>query len=92
MKHKKDELNFEQAIQEMEEIAEKLEKGQISLEESILAYERGVELKKICTDRLKEAEGRIEILSKAPDGSVKKESAHGRKPKRSESIEAEELF
>jgi exodeoxyribonuclease VII small subunit len=74
MKHKKDDLNFEEAIHELEEIAEKLEKGQISLEDSILAYERGVELKKICTSRLQEAESRIEILSKAPDGSVQKES------------------
>lgn len=91
MKNKKEEMNFEEAIHELEEIAEKLEKGQISLEESILAYERGVELKKICTDRLKEAESRIEILGKAPDGSIKKESAV-RKPKKSESLEVEELF
>ncbi len=91
MKHKKDELNFEEAIQELEEIAEKLEKGQISLEDSILAYERGVELKKICTSRLQEAESRIEILSKAPDGTVQKESTL-RKSKKSEKTESEELF
>jgi exodeoxyribonuclease VII small subunit len=88
---KKEELNFEEAIQELEDIAEKLEKGQISLEESILAYERGVELKKICTDRLKEAESRIEILSKAPDGSLKKESVQ-KKAKKSDLDEVEELF
>ncbi|MCC5814635.1 MAG: exodeoxyribonuclease VII small subunit [Leptospira sp.] len=88
---KKEELNFEEAIQELEDIAEKLEKGQISLEESILAYERGVELKKICTDRLKEAESRIEILSKAPDGSLKKESVQ-KKSKKSDLDEVEELF
>jgi|JI8StandDraft_1071087.scaffolds.fasta_scaffold78239_3 exodeoxyribonuclease VII small subunit len=91
MKHKKDDLNFEEAIQELEEIAEKLEKGQISLEDSILAYERGVELKKICTSRLQEAESRIEILSKAPDGSVQKESTV-RKSKKIEKTESEELF
>ena len=88
---KKEELNFEEAIQELEDIAEKLEKGQISLEESILAYERGVELKKVCTDRLKEAESRIEILSKAPNGSVKKESVQ-KKSSKSELGEVEELF
>lgn len=87
---KKEELNFEQAIFELEEIAEKLEKGQISLEESILAYERGVELKKICTTRLKEAEGRIEILSKAPDGEVKKESVS--KKTKGQSDSEDELF
>ncbi|NCN08508.1 MAG: exodeoxyribonuclease VII small subunit [Leptospira sp.] len=91
MKSKKEEMNFEEAISELEDIAEKLEKGQISLEDSILAYERGVELKKICTDRLKEAESRIEILSKAPDGSVQKESSV-RKSKKSDKDETEELF
>lgn len=87
---KKEDLKFEEAILELEEIAEKLEKGQISLEESILAYERGVELKKICTNRLQEAESRIEILSKASDGSIKKEAV-SRKSKKIED-EVEELF
>ncbi len=70
---KKENLKFEEAIQELEEIAEKLEKGQISLEESILAYERGIELKNICIHRLQEAESKIEILSKSQDGTVRKE-------------------
>lgn len=48
-------------------------------------------MKKICTDRLKEAESRIEILSKAPDGSMKKESVQ-KKIKKQESGEVEELF
>ncbi|WCL50951.1 exodeoxyribonuclease VII small subunit [Leptospira sp. GIMC2001] len=91
MKNKTEDLSFEEAIQELEEIAEKLEKGQISLEDSILAYERGVELKKICTNRLKEADTRIEILNKAPDGSAKKETAT-RKTKKSDTEETEELF
>ncbi|MCX7998881.1 MAG: exodeoxyribonuclease VII small subunit, partial [Leptospiraceae bacterium] len=58
-------ISFEDALKELEKIAEKLEKGQLTLEESIKAYERGMELKKICTDRLKEAEGKIELLTKS---------------------------
>ncbi len=67
-------ISFEDALQELEQIAEKLERGQLSLEDSILAYERGMELKKICSDRLNEAEGKIEMLSKSTDGKVTKEN------------------
>lgn len=66
-------ISFEDALKELEKIAEKLEKGQLTLDESIKAYERGMELKKICTDRLKEAEGKIELL-KSKDGQVVKET------------------
>jgi exodeoxyribonuclease VII small subunit len=90
-KEKKKDLSFEEAIAELEQIAEKLEKGQISLEDSILAYERGVELKKICTDRLMEAESRIEILTKGPEGTVKKETV-SRKAKADTSTGDSELF
>jgi exodeoxyribonuclease VII small subunit len=68
-------ISFEEALDELEKIAEKLERGQLSLEESIKAYERGMELKKICTDRLKEAEGKIEFLSKNSEGKLVKENA-----------------
>ena len=77
-------ISFEQAISELEKIAEKLERGQLSLEDSIKAYERGMELKKICTDRLHEAEGKIELLSKGPDNKITKESP--KKNKDSEDI------
>ncbi|HMV45122.1 MAG TPA: exodeoxyribonuclease VII small subunit [Leptospiraceae bacterium] len=75
MPAKEKEISFEEALNELEQIAEKLERGQLTLEDSIKAYERGMELKKICTERLKEAEGKIEYLAKAPDGKIVKESA-----------------
>ncbi|MDX1957662.1 MAG: exodeoxyribonuclease VII small subunit [Leptospiraceae bacterium] len=68
-------ISFEEAIDELEKISEKLERGQLSLEDSIKAYERGMELKKICTERLKEAEGKIEFLSKNQEGKITKENA-----------------
>lgn len=68
-------ISFEEALEELERIAEKLERGQLTLEESIKAYERGMELKKICSERLKEAEGKIEMLSKNPEGKTVKETS-----------------
>ena len=67
-------ITFEEALEELEKIAEKLERQSLSLEDSIKAFERGMELKKICADRLKDAEGKIEYLQKNSDGSSSKES------------------
>jgi len=64
--------NFEEAILELEQIAERLEKGSLSLEESILAYERGIELKKLCQMKLTEAEAKIESINKT-EKETKKE-------------------
>jgi exodeoxyribonuclease VII small subunit len=67
-------ITFEEALEELEKIAEKLERQSLSLEDSIKAFERGMELKKICADRLKDAEGKIEYLQKNSDGNTSKES------------------
>lgn len=75
MAAKEKDVSFEEALNELEQIAEKLERGQLTLEDSIKAYERGMDLKKICTERLKEAEGKIEFLAKSPDGKIVKENA-----------------
>ena len=53
-------LPFERALAELEEIVRKLEQGSVSLEDSILIYERGEALKKHCDALLKSAEMRIE--------------------------------
>ncbi|MBP9885668.1 MAG: exodeoxyribonuclease VII small subunit [Leptospiraceae bacterium] len=83
MAAKEKDVSFEEALNELEQIAEKLERGQLTLEDSIKAYERGMDLKKICTERLKEAEGKIEFLAKSPDGKIVKENAI-REPKEKE--------
>lgn len=72
---KKTEINFEQALAELEQIAEKLERGQLTLEESIKSYERGMELRILCQAILAEAEGKIEYLSKESSGETKKKTA-----------------
>ena len=56
-------ITFEQAITELDEIVRKLESGQIPLEEAVKTYEKGMELKKICEEKLKTAEMKIEKLT-----------------------------
>jgi exodeoxyribonuclease VII small subunit len=62
-------LPFETALKELEGIVEKLEKGSVSLEESIAIYERGEALKKHCETLLKSAEQRIEKITLGADGT-----------------------
>jgi exodeoxyribonuclease VII small subunit len=73
MKDKKKKINFEDALSELEEITQSLESGELSLEDSIKAFTRGVELKKICEDRLSEAEKQIKILEKGEKGVTARE-------------------
>ena len=55
--------DFEAAVAELESIVKKLEDGELTLEQSLGLYERGVQLSRFCHARLEEAERRIEILS-----------------------------
>ncbi len=64
-------LNFEDAMGELEKIVSALESGQTSLEDSVKAYERGMELRSICEKRLKDATLKIEkVTGVKSDGSV----------------------
>ncbi|MDR1233791.1 MAG: exodeoxyribonuclease VII small subunit [Holosporales bacterium] len=58
-----DELTFEMAVSELEDIIKKLEDGKLPLEEAVKAFERGSELRKICENKLKDAQLKIEMLS-----------------------------
>lgn len=53
---------FEDSLQELEQLVERLEQGDISLEESLKSFERGVQLTRTCQKALKEAEQKIQIL------------------------------
>jgi exodeoxyribonuclease VII small subunit len=55
--------DFETAIAELEAIVKKLEEGDLALEQSLLLYERGVQLSRFCHAQLEQAERRIEILN-----------------------------
>jgi exodeoxyribonuclease VII small subunit len=56
------EVNFEQALQELEQIVHQLEDGQLPLDEALGHYEKGVHLLKKCYQLLEHAERRIELL------------------------------
>lgn len=62
--------SFERAIAELEEIVGKLEKGELTLDDSIECFQRGVELTKYCSKRLDEAERSITMLIEGENGSV----------------------
>ena len=55
-------MKFEAALAELEQIVQKMESGQLALEESIVAYRRGSELLALCQHKLSDAEQRIQVL------------------------------
>ena len=55
---------FEEALQKLEDIVRKMEAGDMSLEESLKAFEEGIRLARFCSKKLDEAERRVEILLK----------------------------
>ena len=60
--------DFEQALGELEAVVERLEHGELPLEEALKQFERGVELARSCQAALKQAEQKVEILlQKTPD-------------------------
>lgn len=63
-------LSFENAIAELEEIVKKLEKGELTLDDSINCFQRGVELTKFCSKRLDEAERSITMLVEGDNGQI----------------------
>ncbi len=58
------ELNFEGAMDRLEEIVDQMESGKMMLEELIVRYEEGMKLVKICQERLASAEQRIDIITR----------------------------
>lgn len=64
------ELSFEEAMQKLEEIVEKLEEGDVPLEEAISIYKQGMNLSRLCHNKLKSVEEQLtEILGE--DGQLK---------------------
>jgi exodeoxyribonuclease VII small subunit len=63
------ELSFEQAMQELEQVVSRLERGDVALDESIALYERGALLKKRCEEKLKEAEEKVNAITLDAEGN-----------------------
>jgi len=58
------ELNFEKAMSRLEAIVEQMESGKLPLEDLIVRYEEGMNLVKVCQERLTSAEQKIEIIAR----------------------------
>lgn len=63
-------LSFEEALAQLEEIVRQLESGSGKLDDAISAYEKGALLKRHCEAKLAEAKAKVDKISLAPDGSV----------------------
>ncbi len=64
------EMSFEESLTELESIVEKLENGQLSLDESLLLFDKGIKLVKECDTKLKSAQQRIERLIEENNGLI----------------------
>lgn len=64
------ELKFEKALERLEKIVEDLESGNLALDEALKRYEEGVKLSRLCSQRLVQAENKIEVLTKALNGAL----------------------
>jgi exodeoxyribonuclease VII small subunit len=58
---------FESSLDELEQLVQKMEKGDLSLDDSLAAYERGVGLYRRCQEALEQAEQRVRLLSDPAD-------------------------
>ena len=64
---------FEESLTKLEEIVAQLERGDLALEDSVRLFEEGTRLSAECRKQLEEAEGKVEVLAKQRDGSMKRE-------------------
>ncbi|MFP5236312.1 MAG: exodeoxyribonuclease VII small subunit [Acidobacteriota bacterium] len=64
---------FEESLKQLETIVDKLEKGDLPLEESLRLFEEGMKLSAGCKQELDAAEGKVQLLIKQRDGSFKTE-------------------
>jgi len=66
--------DFETSLKKLEEIVKELEDGELTLEQSLERYEKGIGLARFCSTKLEEAEKRIEMLQKDEQGEVRRDA------------------
>ena len=64
------EFKFEEAIANLQQLVEQLESGDLSLEDSLAAFEKGVGLVRYCNQKLSEVEQKVELLVKDKEGQL----------------------
>ena len=62
---------FEEKLTQLETVVEKLERGELSLEESVRLFEEGVKLSDACKGELEKAEGRVQVLVEGRKGAMR---------------------
>ena len=67
---KKPAVDFEKALAELEKLVGELEKGELPLEASLKAFERGIELTRLCQRELAQAEQKVRVLSGGDDETL----------------------
>ena len=66
-----DKTRFEDALRRLEGVVERLEEGEIPLEEALKLFEEGVKLSRLCHQKLDEVEKRIELLTRDAEGKIR---------------------
>ncbi len=66
-------IDFEKLFKELEEIVEKMESGDLTLQESLELFEKGMKISKILKKELDSIEHKVEILLKDESGNIRKE-------------------
>jgi len=61
---------FESGLEELESIVERLESGELALDESIALFKRGTELAEFCAEKLRDAEQSVKQLTKSMEGKL----------------------
>ncbi len=64
-------MNFEDALKRLEEVVAQMERGDMSLDGSLKAFEEGIKLSRFLTAKLEEAEGKVEILLKDDKAGIR---------------------
>lgn len=72
-KAKSDELNFEEAIIQLEAVIDKMENGELSLADSLTEFERGIFLSKTCMQLLEQAEEKVRVVCQEQDNFLIKD-------------------
>ena len=66
-----DDRSFEECLQSLENVVERIESGELSLEDSLATFEEGVRLVQSCNRKLSDVERRIEVLTKDSEGRTR---------------------
>lgn len=68
----KDDLTFEEALKQMEDIVNKLEEGELPLNRSLEMFEEGIKLYRYCVSKMEEVEGKVSVILRNDEDEIRK--------------------